>query len=415
MSATENQKILKFRELKTDAAAFLKIGEKEIFFGTSESMQTAKKRVEIGVQTGMPVLITGETGGGKEVIAEAIHKKSLRKDKPFKAVNCGAIPRDLLHNELFGHVRGGFTGAEALSRGAFEQAHGGTLFLDEVGDMSPEVQVALLRVLETQKITRLGDQKETDVDFRIIAATNVDVEAARREEKFREDLYFRLNKVRIHIPPLRDRREDIPHFVKMFVSQYNKEYSKGFTEITEEARDYLKNNDWPGNVRQLKDFIELTIAHPDATGARLQLEHFQAAKDLQAPLEIKDPLPIKDPKIESRKGPEKLFHELLGVLTTWNLQEDSPLKSTDTEKPWTPKQLGCLAVYYLMRQPTWCRWTQEDLTEACKVKLSTFNKFKREQFEARPPAFRQNVMARIQEAVVPPENSDGEENGSPDT
>lgn len=412
MSATGNQETIEFSELKIDD---------EIFFGTSDSMQEVKKRVDKVAPTEISVLITGEPGVGKEVIAEAIHKSSPRKNKPFKAVNCAAFHGgELLQSELFGHEKGAFTHATSMHKGVFEQADGGTLFLDEVGDMPPQVQAALLRVLETQKITRLmGKVDAISVDVRIIAATNVDLEAAVREKKFRQDFYDRVKRFSIPIPPLRERREDIPHFVEMFVSKFDEEYSqkktnwKHFTHITEEALSSLKKYDWPGNVRELKDISEFISAF-NSQDKQLQLKHVEEGFEYGR-IKPQDPLPIKDPKIESRKGPQGLFHEILGFLNTWSMQEDSPLKSTDTEKNWTPKQLGCLAVYYLMQQPTGYGWTQDKLTEACKVNLNTFNNFKREQLEARPPAFRQYLIARIQEAVAAPENSDAEENGSPNT
>ena len=411
MSATENQKIIEFSELKIDD---------EIFFGTSDSMQEVKKRVDKVAPTEILVLITGEPGVGKEVIAEAIHKSSPRKNKPFKAVNCAAFhDGELLQSELFGHEKGAFTNATSMHKGVFEQADGGTLFLDEVGDMSPRVQAALLRVLETQKITRLmGKVDAISVDVRIIAATNVDLEAAVLEKKFRQDLYDRVKRFSIPIPPLRERREDIPHFVEMFVSKFDEEYSqkktnwKHFTHITEEALSSLKKYDWPGNVRELKDISEFISAF-NSQDKQLQLKHVEEGFEYGR-IKPQDPLPIKDPKIESRKGPPGLFNEILGLLNTWNTQKDSPLKPTDTEITWSRGKLRSLAAYYLHQQPTWIRWTQKELLEACDVNRSTYSKFK-EEFEAHRPDFRQNVLARIQEEVASPENSDGEENGSPDT
>lgn len=414
MSATD----IKFSDLEPDEEANLEIDdEKPIFFGISDAMQTAMKSVSRFASTKVSVIITGETGVGKEVIAEAIHKSSPRKDKPFKAVNCGAFHGELLQSELFGHEKGSFTNATSMRRGVFELANDGTLFLDEVGEMSPKVQVEFLRVLQTQEFTRIGGEKTINVDVRIIAATNVDVQAAISEKKFRDDFYYRLSGVSIPIPPLRERREDIPHFVEMFVSEFDKEYSqkdsnwKHFTHITEEALSSLKNYDWPGNVRELKDLIELIIAL-NSEDQRLQLKHVEEGFEYKG-ITLQDPLPIKDPKIESRKDSPKLFNEILGFLNTWNMQEDSPLKSTDTEITWSREKLGCLAAYYLHQQPTWIRWTQKELLEACDVNRSTYSKFKGE-FEASPPNFRQNLIARIEE-VAPLENSDGEENGSSDT
>ena len=240
--------------------------------GESPPMRTVLRQVEQVAPTKATVLITGETGVGKDVIAEAIHESSPRKNRPFKAVNCGAFYQDLLQSELFGHERGAFTGASSQRRGVFEQADGGTLFLDEVGEMSPEVQVKFLRVLESQEFTRIGGEKNIKVDVRIIAATNINLTKSVKDRKFRQDLYYRLNLFRIHIPPLRDRREDIPLFVNAFISEFSEDHGKAITAITPEALGYLQNSDWHGNVRQLRNAIESAIIV--ATTDELQLEDF---------------------------------------------------------------------------------------------------------------------------------------------
>ena len=240
--------------------------------GESEPMQAVLRQVAQVAPTKATVLITGETGVGKDVIAQAIHESSPRKDRPFKAVNCGAFYQDLLQSELFGHEKGSFTGATTQRRGVFEQADRGTLFLDEVGEMSPEVQVKFLRVLETQEFTRLGGERNIKVDVRIIAATNADLATSVKEKKFRQDLYYRLNLFRIQIPPLRDRREDVPLFVSAFISELSTEHGKPITGITSEALNYLQNADWHGNVRELKNAIETAII--SATTEELQLKDF---------------------------------------------------------------------------------------------------------------------------------------------
>lgn len=240
--------------------------------GESAPMQAVLRQVAQVAPTKATVLITGETGVGKDVIAQAIHERSPRKNRPFKAVNCGAFYQDLLQSELFGHERGSFTGATSQRRGVFEQANGGTLFLDEVGEMSPEVQVKFLRVLETQEFTRLGGEKNIKVDVRIIAATNIDLVTSVRQKKFRQDLYYRLNLFRIQIPPLRDRREDIPLFVSTFVSELSAEHGKPITGITQQALNYLQNADWFGNVRELRNAIETAIIL--STTEELQLNDF---------------------------------------------------------------------------------------------------------------------------------------------
>ncbi len=227
--------------------------------GKSEQIQSVWRKVAKVAPTDATVLITGETGVGKEVIAETIHENSQRKSKVFKAVNCGVFYQDLLQSELFGHEKGAFTGATGQRRGVFELADGGTLFLDEIAEMSPEVQVKFLRVLETQEFTRLGGEKNVKVDVRIIAATNVNLGHSVQTDKFREDLYYRLNLFHIRIPPLRERREDIPLFVDAFISELSDKHSKQVTGIKPEALHYLQNAVWYGNVRQLKNAIEAAI------------------------------------------------------------------------------------------------------------------------------------------------------------
>ena len=208
----------------------------------------------------VPVLITGDTGVGKEIIARKIHDMSPRRDELFKAINCGAFPgNDLLHGEIFGHEKGSFTGAIHQRRGLFEQTHKGTLFLDEIGEMNSEVQAKFLRVLETGEFTRLGGNKDIRTNVRIITATNKHLETAIKKEEFREDLYYRLNLFPIHIPPLRERREDIPPLVDAFIAEFNIEYRKSVTKISPEVRNFLKHASWPGNIRQLRNAIEKAV------------------------------------------------------------------------------------------------------------------------------------------------------------
>ena len=226
----------------------------------SVPMQQIYQQVQQVALTKAIVLITGETGVGKEVIAQGIHRTSSRKHQPFKTVNCGAFPDNgLLQSELFGHERGAFTGATAQRTGMFEQADGGTLFLDEIGDMFFEVQAMFLRVLEVQAFTRLGGNETITADVRIIAATNQDLAVAVTSGQFRRDLYYRLNGFPIHIPPLRERREDIAPLVDAFISQLSAEHGKHVTRIAPEALQYLKDAAWPGNIRQLKNAINRAI------------------------------------------------------------------------------------------------------------------------------------------------------------
>ncbi len=205
------------------------------------------------------VLIRGESGTGKELIARAIHYKSLRAEGPLVKVNCAALPETLLESELFGHVKGAFTGAGTDRSGRFEAAHGGTIFLDEIGDISPGVQAKLLRVLQEREFERVGSNRTIKLDVRVIAATNQDLEAAVREKRFREDLYFRLNVVSILIAPLRDRREDIPPLLDHFIRKYASENAKVTRGLTREARDALLKYDYPGNIRELENLVERAV------------------------------------------------------------------------------------------------------------------------------------------------------------
>lgn len=215
--------------------------------------------IQVG-PTEIPVLITGDTGVGKEIIANKIHDASLRRTKPFKVINCSVFPDNgLLQSEIFGHERGAFTGATNRREGLFEQADTGTLFFDEIGEMSAEVQAKFLRVLEDQEFTRLGGNRIIKTDVRFIAATNKCLETAIKIKGFRDDLYYRLNLIHIHIPPLRKRPEDIQPLVDAFISEFNIKHRKNVTKIEPEVRTFLKHASWPGNIRQLRNAIERAI------------------------------------------------------------------------------------------------------------------------------------------------------------
>jgi two-component system response regulator PilR (NtrC family) len=215
-------------------------------------IETIKKIVD----SKSTVLICGESGSGKEVIAKCIHYNSPRGGMPFVVVNCSSIPHTLMESELFGHVRGSFTGAVSTREGLFEKADGGTIFLDEVGDIPPDIQVKLLRFLQEKKFMMVGGRTEVSVDVRVIAATNRDIEREVMEGKFREDLYYRLNVIRIDIPPLRERMEDVPLLIEHFIQKYSRELGKNITYIHPEARKHLMKYWYPGNVRELENIIE---------------------------------------------------------------------------------------------------------------------------------------------------------------
>ncbi|MEM5948830.1 sigma-54 dependent transcriptional regulator [Spirochaetia bacterium 38H-sp] len=245
------QKILQ-RELEKDKRFGLIIGK-------SPKMKHIFEVIEQVAPTKASVLITGESGVGKEKIADAIHYFSDRRDKPLIKVHCAALAETLLESELFGHEKGAFTGAVSAKRGRFELAHGGTLFLDEIGEISPAVQVKLLRVLQEKKFERVGGERTLEVDVRIIAATNKDLKAEVENGNFREDLYYRLNVVHVQLPPLRDRKEDIPLLAAAFLKELAHENNKTINGIDQKARMILHHYSWPGNIRELRNCIESAV------------------------------------------------------------------------------------------------------------------------------------------------------------
>ena len=224
--------------------------------GVSPAMRNLFEKVQQVATTKATVLITGESGTGKELVAEAIHHLSPRNDHPLVKVNCSALNENLLESELFGHERGAFTGAIRQRKGRFELADKGTLFLDEIGDLSPDVQVKLLRILEEKEFERVGGNRTIRVDTRLLFATNVDLESKVKEGSFREDFYFRLKVVTLHIPPLRERKEDIESLERFFINQFSRENSVPPISFTEAAQESLRSYEWPGNVRELRNLIE---------------------------------------------------------------------------------------------------------------------------------------------------------------
>jgi len=228
--------------------------------GRSRAMNRVYDTVRKVADTTANVLILGESGTGKELVARAVHDTSSRRDRPFVVINCGGIPDNLLESELFGYMKGSFSGAYADKPGLFEVAHGGTVFLDEIGELPPFLQVKLLRVVQEKTFLRIGGSKEITVDVRIISATNQDLEARVREKKFREDLFYRLNVIPLRIPPLRERKEDIPLLVDHFIRKYAREFGKEVRKISPFALDLLAGYPFPGNVRELENIIERSVA-----------------------------------------------------------------------------------------------------------------------------------------------------------
>ena len=248
--------IKKLREENKKLKKITGIASEDII-GTSAVIRNIRETVKQAADSDARILITGENGAGKEVIARAIHLCSSRAENPFVDVNCAAIPEALIESELFGHEKGAFTDAVSTRKGRFEMAHGGTLFLDEIGDMSLSAQAKVLRVIQEQKIERVGGEKTIETDVRIIAATNQDLEKACEEGRFREDLFFRLNVIPIHVPPLRERPEDIPMLLCHFLKLLKKELT-----LEADALDILTTHEWPGNVRELKNLAErIAVMH----------------------------------------------------------------------------------------------------------------------------------------------------------
>ncbi len=252
-------------ELTRENQALRKQVEKtKLLVGHSLVIQQIHELIEKVAPTTGSVLITGENGTGKELVAHSIHAHSRRYLKPFITVNCAAIPEELIESELFGHEKGAFTGATQLRRGKFYLAHGGTLFLDEIGDMSLKTQAKILRILQEQKFERVGGSETISVDVRVIAATNKDLKTEIEYGAFREDLFYRLNVIPIHVAPLRERQEDIPLLASYFLDEFSKSYQRSKRELTAEAMDVLLTYPWPGNVRELKNLIERVVIlnHP---------------------------------------------------------------------------------------------------------------------------------------------------------
>jgi two-component system response regulator AtoC len=233
-----------------------RVGYHEVIAKSRKMTQLMSFVDKVAASEATTILIQGESGTGKDLVAKTLHYQSSRENNPFVAINCSAIPENLMEAELFGHERGAFTDAKAMKRGLFEVADGGTLFLDEIGELSPILQAKLLRVLEDQIIRRVGGVKDIQVDVRVIAASNRDLERAVREGHFRQDLYYRLAIISIFIPPLRDRSEDILPLVDFFIAHYNRKFRKSVRGISDHARRALLAHDWPGNVRELKNALE---------------------------------------------------------------------------------------------------------------------------------------------------------------
>ena len=316
------------RQLRTalrDQARFTQI------VGKSPRMQQVFGLIAQAAPSRSTILVVGESGTGKELVAKAIHANSPRADKPFIVVNSGSLPPDLLESNLFGHVKGAFTGAVYSKKGLFELADKGTLFFDEIGNIPPETQAKLLRVMQEREFMRLGGVDVIRVDVRIVAATNIDLRRAVEEGRFREDLYYRLNVIAIQLPPLRQRKEDIPALVAHFVDKYARENDKPVTAVMPEALQALLDYDWPGNVRELENVIERGVVLTTAStiGRELIPDHVRSAPSFHVPhvtvppegISLRDVIAnfekrLIESTLESTRGVQKEAARLLGLKPT---------------------------------------------------------------------------------------------------
>lgn len=288
---------------------------------TNPKVLRVKEIAKQVADTDVPVLILGESGVGKEVVARFIHASSSRHDKPFVKVNCAALPHDLLESELFGYERGAFTGALNDKPGKFELADKGTLLLDEIGEMSPHLQAKLLHVLQDSEYSRLGGKRLVRVDARVLATTNINIEEAVANGKFREDLYFRLNVIRVELPPLRERREDIPVLCNYFLYKYRERYKSTVEEVTPPLLDAFLRYDWPGNIRQLENAVKRYLILPDVAMTMADLKE-PPANPSAAPVKPKeDNMSLKDVGARAAEHAEKELVLRILEETSWNRKQ----------------------------------------------------------------------------------------------
>jgi DNA-binding NtrC family response regulator len=312
-----------------------------MLFGHSERMAEVRDLIERVADTDVTVLIRGESGTGKELAARALCSSSLRRDKPFVKVNCAALPAELLESELFGFERGSFTGAIQHKPGKFEFANKGTMFLDEIGEMSFPLQAKLLQVLQDGEFSRLGGKHDVRVDVRIVAATNKNVEQAVADGQFREDLFFRLNVVCIKMPPLRERREEIPLLCDYFLKKYSVHYNKPYSELSPDTMRLLGEYDWPGNIRELENMIKRTVVLGAETAMRKELMHGfamaahrilpapppppQPAKPEPVPAPQPENCSLKDVSRSAARGAERDLISRMLQQTRWNRKETADI------------------------------------------------------------------------------------------
>ena len=286
--------------------------------GKSKVMQEIYRLIDKVTKSDVNVLIIGESGTGKELVARSIHNFSPRREGPFVAINCASIPDSLLESELFGHEKGSFTGAIARRRGRFEMAHNGTIFFDEVSDMSPTCQAKILRIIEDRRFEPVGSEKTIEVNDRLIAASNKDLRKSAMEKKFREDLYHRLNEFTIQLPPLRERKEDIPLLIDYFIKEFSKRSGKKIKGMSDVALNYLMKYHWPGNVRELKNVIKRAIVLTESDIIWLEHLHGEREFEIGAPVH-------EDEKLLSLEDNERHYIEKVLLGTKWNKTKASKI------------------------------------------------------------------------------------------
>ena len=354
----------------TDKTAIQEYRVTRNIISESAQMQAIFRHVKRVAPTKATVLITGETGVGKEIIAQAIHESSPRREAPFRIINCGAISKELIQSEIFGHEKGAFTTAIRQHRGIFEQANRGTLFLDEVTEMPLDAQANLLRVLERQEFSRVGGEEIFKVDVRIIAATNVNLKTAVNEKRFREDLYYRLNLFRIQIPPLRNRRSDIVPLALNFVSQFSEEHNKSITSITPAAINYLQNVDWYGNVRELRNVIETAIILTEneklkKEDVEIALENSNACdenSDMNA-AEQSSSIPVEAENSKGFNGPSHIR------------PENEKNRLLELVQSGTMSEITAYTAYmrYQTERP---RYSKQDIAKGLQISVTTLDKYR---------------------------------------
>lgn len=315
------KRALENREVKLQSQQLKKeLGDKNALaemIGNSPAMQKVQQTIRKVADSRATVLITGESGVGKELVANAIHKLSSRKDNSFIKVHCAALSETLLESELFGHEKGSFTGAEKMQKGRFELAHTGSIFLDEIGEINQNVQIKILRVLQERKFERVGGEQTINVDVRVICATNRNLEEEVKAGHFREDLYYRLNVIHIHVPPLRERKEDLPLLISSFLEEFNQENGKNIKGFSSRAKSCMYKYDWPGNIRELRNCVESAVVM--CSGDEIQLDDLPPAVSASTGVEsIQVPMGITLDEAEK-------------IVTTETLAQNSNNKSRTAE------------------------------------------------------------------------------------